>query len=101
MGDAVSGFHKLTESKVKEVESAPQDAATLALAQLGFGYLLIADAPVLGAGGELLETIKKQEEALETIYNWCGWLAFLLYVFGWGLSLYGSLSGDGILGEER
>lgn len=101
MGDALSKFHEATEDKVKETESAAQDGATLGLAQLSLGYLLIADAPVLAAGGELLGAIKKQEEALETIYSWCGWLAFFLYVFGWRLSLYGSLSGNGVLGDEK
>jgi hypothetical protein len=86
---------------VKAIESAPQHAATLGLAQLNLGYLLIADAPVLDAGGGLLEAIKKQEEGLETIYSWCGWLAFFLYVFGWSLSLYGSLSGSGVPGDEK
>jgi hypothetical protein len=101
MGDTISKFHEATESKVKELEAAPQDAATLALAQLDVGYLLIADAPVLVAGGDLLEAIRRQEEGLETIYGWCSRLAFLLYVFGWALSLYGSLSGHGVSGEEK
>ena len=101
MGDTISKFHEATESKVKELEAAPQDAATLALAQLDVGYLLIPDAPVLVAGGDLLEAIRRQEEGLETIYGWCSRLAFLLYVFGWALSLYGSLSGHGVSGEEK
>jgi hypothetical protein len=101
MGDALSKFHEATEGKVKEIDSSPQDAATLGLAQLNLGYLLLAEVPVLDAGGAVLEALKKREEALETIYGWCGWLALFLYVFGWSLSLYGSLSGNGTLTVEK
>jgi hypothetical protein len=62
---------------------------------------LCCRCPVLAARGELLEAIKKQEEALETIYSSCGWLAFFLYVFGWSQSLYGSPSGNGVPGDEK
>jgi len=48
-----------------------------------------------------LKRSRSHRDALETIYSWCGWLALLMDVFGWSLSLYGSLFGDGILGEER
>jgi len=101
MSDAVSKCHEATERKLRELESQdPKDAATLGFLQLDVGYLLIAEAPVLAAGGAVLEQAKKEEEWLEAAYSWCNLISFLLYLLGWGLGLYGALSGMSAPGSE-
>lgn len=46
MDETLSKFHEEAEKRAKALESGPQDSKALALAQLGLGFLLLAEVPI-------------------------------------------------------
>jgi hypothetical protein len=92
----LSDLNKTVETKTKEIKGKPQDGNTLALAQGNLAFLLVMEADIFLLGSVILEAARKEEEALETAYNRYTVASIFLFAIGWGVGLYGALSGIGI-----
>jgi len=96
MDELLMKFHDETERKTEQIKKGPRDSVTLGLAQVDLGLLIVTDVPILKMGNDILEVARQQEERLDKLYSRYTTFAFILYVIGWGLGLYGALSGTGL-----